>query len=87
MRKVTFVDNGKVSFSNPVRQSLFTFEDCLEGGKPKAETAAYRLKQIFPSMVHKKKGFEKNFAWGHNHNHQHDNNIEDQHSHHNHTEP
>ena len=30
----------KVAFSNPVRQSLFEFADCLDGGKPKA-TAAY----------------------------------------------
>ena len=49
MRHITFVDNGKVSFSNPVRQTLFTFEDCVNGGKPKAQTAAARLKQIFPS--------------------------------------
>lgn len=26
-RNVTFVDYGKVSYSNPVRQCLFTFED------------------------------------------------------------
>jgi len=37
-----------VSFSNPVRQSLFDFDDCLEGGKPKAATAAKNLQRIFP---------------------------------------
>jgi len=47
-RKITFVDSGKVAFSNPVRQSLFEFEDCLEGGRPKAEAAAAALKRIFP---------------------------------------
>ena len=31
MRHVTFVDSGKVSYSNPVRQSLFEFADCLVG--------------------------------------------------------
>lgn len=51
MRKITFVDSGKVSFSNPVRQPLFEFEDCLDGGKPKAKTAAERLKKIFPGVV------------------------------------
>ncbi|KAL6076176.1 Autophagy protein 7 [Balamuthia mandrillaris] len=50
VRNITFVDNGKVSYSNPVRQSLFTFEDCKDGGKPKALTAAARLKDIFPDM-------------------------------------
>ena len=30
----------KVSFSNPVRQSLYEFQDCLHGGKDKAEAAA-----------------------------------------------
>jgi len=33
-----------------VRQCLFQFEDCLNGGKPKAEAAANRLKQIFPEV-------------------------------------
>jgi len=48
VRNITFVDNGKVSYSNPVRQSLFTFEDCQNGGRPKAEAAASALKTIFP---------------------------------------
>ncbi|KAJ9080456.1 Autophagy protein 7 [Entomophthora muscae] len=30
---ISFVDNGRVSFSNPVRQPLYEFADCLEGGK------------------------------------------------------
>lgn len=46
--KITFVDSGRVAFSNPVRQSLFQFEDCLDGGRPKAEAAAESLKRIFP---------------------------------------
>ncbi len=50
VRKITFVDNGKVSFSNPVRQPLYTFEDCLDGGHNKAETAAECLKKIFPKV-------------------------------------
>jgi ubiquitin-like modifier-activating enzyme ATG7 len=28
-RNITFVDQARVSFSNPVRQSLFSFEDCI----------------------------------------------------------
>ena len=51
MRKITFVDSARVSFSNPVRQPLFEYEDCLNGGKPKAECAADRLKKIFPGVV------------------------------------
>lgn len=31
-----------------VRQSLFTFEDCLAGGRPKAAAAAEALARIFP---------------------------------------
>lgn len=50
VRTITFVDSGKVSFSNPVRQPLFEFADCLDGGKPKAECAAASLKKIFPGI-------------------------------------
>jgi ubiquitin-like modifier-activating enzyme ATG7 len=50
VRKITFVDNGSVSFSNPVRQPLFNFEDCLDGGKQKAIAAAEALKKIYPGV-------------------------------------
>ncbi|KAL6298925.1 E1-like protein-activating [Sparassis latifolia] len=50
VRTITFVDSARVSFSNPVRQPLFEFEDCLHGGKPKAACAAERLKKIFPGV-------------------------------------
>ncbi|KAF8260462.1 hypothetical protein EI94DRAFT_1667960 [Lactarius quietus] len=50
IRKITLVDSGRVSFSNPVRQPLFEFDDCIDGGKPKAEAAAARLKKIFPGV-------------------------------------
>lgn len=50
MRTITFVDNSTVSFSNPVRQSLFTYDDCVKH-KSKAEAAAERLKDILPSIV------------------------------------
>lgn len=51
VRHITFVDYGRVSYSNPVRQSLFDFEDSCNGGRWKAETAAERLKKIFPDIV------------------------------------
>ncbi|CAG9461675.1 unnamed protein product [Pedinophyceae sp. YPF-701] len=51
VRHITLVDSGRVSFSNPARQSLFTFEDCLEGGKPKAKAAAAALRAILPSVT------------------------------------
>ncbi|KXN84928.1 Ubiquitin-like modifier-activating enzyme ATG7 [Leucoagaricus sp. SymC.cos] len=50
VRTITLVDSGRVSFSNPVRQPLFEFEDCLNGGQPKAECAAARLKKIYPGI-------------------------------------
>ena len=50
VRTITLVDSGKVSYSNPVRQSLFTFTDCLEGGRPKAVAAADHLKEVFPGV-------------------------------------
>lgn len=51
VRHITLVDNSHVAFSNPVRQSLYEFEDCLQGGTPKAEAAAQKLRQIFPGAV------------------------------------
>ena len=50
VRTITLVDNSKVAFSNPVRQSLYDFEDCKGGGAPKAAAAAAKLRQIFPSV-------------------------------------
>ncbi|UZJ55215.1 hypothetical protein CBS101457_004535 [Exobasidium rhododendri] len=50
VRKITFVDSSTVSFSNPVRQSLFEYQDSLEGGKPKAKCAAESLKRIYPGV-------------------------------------
>ncbi|KAJ3200716.1 Autophagy protein 7, partial [Clydaea vesicula] len=52
IRDITFVDNGKISFSNPIRQPLYEFEDCLTNGeevKFKANVAAEKLKKIFPA--------------------------------------
>jgi hypothetical protein len=50
VKKITFVDNGTVSFSNPVRQPLFNFEDCLNGGVLKAHRASEALTQIYPGV-------------------------------------
>ena len=50
VRHITLVDNGTVSYSNPVRQSLFTFEDSVRR-RPKAAAAADRLRDIFPGVV------------------------------------
>jgi ubiquitin-like modifier-activating enzyme ATG7 len=33
VRHVTFVDSGVVAYSNPVRQCLFEFADCRDGGR------------------------------------------------------
>ena len=50
-RHITFIDNGKVSYSNPVRQSLYTFEDSKNvGNNSKAILAAEKLKKIFPMV-------------------------------------
>ncbi len=48
--KITFIDNGRVSYSNPVRQSLFSFNDCLNGGRHKAVAAAEALRCIYPGI-------------------------------------
>jgi ubiquitin-like modifier-activating enzyme ATG7 len=47
-RHLTFCDQGKVSYSNPSRQSLFVVEDCINGGKPKAQRAAEAVREIHP---------------------------------------
>ncbi|KAK3019213.1 hypothetical protein RJ639_004867 [Escallonia herrerae] len=50
VRKITLVDSGKVSMSNPLRQSLYTLDDCLNGGDFKASAAVKSLKRIFPAV-------------------------------------
>uniref|UniRef100_A0A914ID88 Ubiquitin-like modifier-activating enzyme ATG7 n=1 Tax=Globodera rostochiensis TaxID=31243 RepID=A0A914ID88_GLORO len=46
--RFTFVDYATVSYNNPIRQSLFTFDDCTKDGVSKAEAAAEALKRIYP---------------------------------------
>ena len=50
VKKITFVDNASVSFSNPVRQPLFQYKDCLNGGAKKARRAAEALEEIYPGV-------------------------------------
>jgi len=50
VRSITFVDNGRVSYSNPVRQSLFTTRHCSNGGVFKAQAASEALKDIVPDV-------------------------------------
>lgn len=50
VRKMTLLDNGQVSMSNPVRQSLYSFQDSLKH-QSKAEIAAESLKNIYPNIV------------------------------------
>ncbi|OMJ89555.1 hypothetical protein SteCoe_8257 [Stentor coeruleus] len=49
MKNITFVDSGKVSYSNPVRQSLYEFEDA-KNAVPKALRAAKKLQEIYPGV-------------------------------------
>ncbi|KAK6932667.1 THIF-type NAD/FAD binding fold [Dillenia turbinata] len=50
VRKITLLDSGKVAVSNPLRQSLYTLDDCLNGGDFKATAAVKSLKRIFPAV-------------------------------------
>merc|ERR1719215_1038558 len=53
VENITFVDNSKVSFSNPVRQSLFVFEDSINNSSKnsfKSLKAAENLKKIYPGV-------------------------------------
>ena len=51
MQKFKILDNGIVSFSNPARQNLYTFEDCLSGETFKVNAAASAMTRIDPTMV------------------------------------
>lgn len=51
VRHISLLDSSRVSYSNPVRQSLYEFQDCLAGGAPKAAAAAAKLQAIFPMVV------------------------------------
>lgn len=50
VRKISFVDNGRVSYSNPVRQPLYNFKDCANGGLWKATRASDALTEIYPGV-------------------------------------
>ncbi|KAH7833285.1 hypothetical protein Vadar_004797 [Vaccinium darrowii] len=50
VRKITLLDSGKVAMSNPLRQSLYTLEDCLNDGDFKATAAVKSLERIFPAV-------------------------------------
>lgn len=50
VRKITFIDNSTVSFSNPVRQPLFDYQDSVDGDAKKAYRAAESLKKIYPGV-------------------------------------
>lgn len=49
-RNINFLDCSKVSYSNPVRQSLYTFKDSSENNNFKSVIAAHKLKEIFPMV-------------------------------------
>lgn len=50
VRTITLVDNGTVSYSNPVRQPLFVHSDSAQH-VPKAAAAAEALRSIFPGCT------------------------------------
>jgi ubiquitin-like modifier-activating enzyme ATG7 len=52
VRKITMLDRGNVSHSNPVRQTLFELTDVTAEGenRVKSVAAANRLKKILPTM-------------------------------------
>lgn len=52
IREITLLDNSKVSFSNPVRQTLYTFANCTSpDGVYKAIAAADSLRSIHPTAT------------------------------------
>ena len=52
VKNISLVDNSKISYSNPVRQSLYNLDDCKKDGGPvfKAEAAAASLRRIHPTV-------------------------------------
>ncbi|CAI9095081.1 OLC1v1030940C1 [Oldenlandia corymbosa var. corymbosa] len=50
VRKITMVDSGRVAMSNPIRQSLYTFDDSMNGGTFKANAAVQSLEHIFHAV-------------------------------------
>jgi molybdopterin/thiamine biosynthesis adenylyltransferase len=50
VRHITFVDSGRVAYSNPVRQPLFEFNDAVNE-RWKAQAAVATLKRIHPTVV------------------------------------
>lgn len=52
-KHLTFLDNGRVSYSNPLRQTLYTHADAIAGNAMKAVTAAKRMQEINPTAVRK----------------------------------
>lgn len=51
VRNIAMLDNGRVAYTNPVRQPLYEFSDCLGSGRPKAVAAAEALRRVFPGVV------------------------------------
>lgn len=47
---ISFIDSGHVNYSNPVRQSLFTYSDAAQN-RFKSTAASERLLEILPSIV------------------------------------
>lgn len=60
MKNISLADSGHVSYSNPVRQSLYMHQDAVEG-REKSKTAAARLKEIYPGLV-SLNNYASNFA-------------------------
>jgi ubiquitin-like modifier-activating enzyme ATG7 len=52
VRNITMLDRGNVSYSNPVRQTLFDHADCLKTGEDriKSVAAAAALRRILPTV-------------------------------------
>ena len=51
IKHITFIDGGNISYSNPVRQSLYNFEDSIGEAHTKVDIAVQTMKRIFPGVV------------------------------------